>query len=58
MSTYNKEKIGRASNIKEDPIDDIQEREEEDYEDEQPNKLTIGEFDATCKEGFKEIMKF
>ena len=54
MSTYNKEKSmmpNRASAVKDEIIDDIQEREEEDYEDDDLPKptLAISEFDTTNK---------
>ena len=70
MSTYNKEKsmIPTSRNVikkETEMIDDIQERDEEDYEDEVgliEEEVQIMEpkisFDASVKENFKEMMKF
>lgn len=51
MSTYNKEKGMMPNAGKDEIIDDIQEREEEDYEDDDLPKptLAISEFDTTNK---------
>jgi hypothetical protein len=65
MSTYNKTKGGGQVAKKDDDIDNISERDDEDNDEleeeavkPQKQEVKFDKFDVTNKQGFKELLKF